>query len=99
MGTGEGVAHRFGAHAASADNICPENVIRIVSPFPAGGPTDVAARMLAEMGIRIVPIEEDEGNVDRYVLSKRLAIERRTGARILSELAEPRRMPVGTEKD
>ena len=42
---------------------------------PKGRP----ARMLAEMGIRIVPIVEDEGNVDRYILSKRLAIERRTG--------------------
>jgi len=28
--------------------LCPENVIRIVSPFPAGGPTDVAARVIAE---------------------------------------------------
>jgi tripartite-type tricarboxylate transporter receptor subunit TctC len=31
-----------------AQHVCPENVVRIVSPFPAGGPTDVAARMLAE---------------------------------------------------
>ena len=35
--------------------------------------------MLAEMGMAIIPIVEDEGNVDRYVVSKRLAIERRTG--------------------
>ena len=34
--------------AALSQPLCPENVIRIVSPFPAGGPTDVAARMLAE---------------------------------------------------
>lgn len=39
--------------------------------------------MLAEMGITIFPIEEDEGNVDRYVISKRLAIERRTGSSFL----------------
>jgi len=32
------------------------------------------------MGISVIPIAEDEGNVDRYVLSKRLAVERRTGS-------------------
>jgi tripartite-type tricarboxylate transporter receptor subunit TctC len=31
-----------------AENVCPESVVRIVAPFPAGGPTDVAARILAE---------------------------------------------------
>ena len=41
------------------------------------------ATMLAEMGVTIVPIEEDEGNVDRYVLSKRVAVERRTGSSFL----------------
>jgi tripartite-type tricarboxylate transporter receptor subunit TctC len=33
---------------AGAENICPEAVVRLVSPFPAGGPTDVAARIVAE---------------------------------------------------
>jgi ERCC4-type nuclease len=46
------------------------------------------AAMLAEMGIKIVPIEEDEGNVDRYILSKRLAIERRTGSSFLRGIME-----------
>jgi ERCC4-type nuclease len=38
---------------------------------------------LSEMGIAILPIEDFEGNVDRYVLSQRVAIERRTGASFL----------------
>ncbi len=41
------------------------------------------ATILAEMGITILPVVEDEGNVDRYVLSKRLAVERRTGGNFL----------------
>ena len=37
----------------------------------------------------IVPIEEDEGDVDRYVLSKRLAVERRTAASFLNGATIP----------
>ena len=44
--------------------------------------------MMADMGIAIVPIEEDEGNVDRYILSERLAIERRTGSSFLRGIME-----------
>ena len=44
--------------------------------------------MLAEMGITIIPVREDEGNVDRYVLSKRLVIERRTGSSFLRGIME-----------
>jgi tripartite-type tricarboxylate transporter receptor subunit TctC len=34
--------------SALAQHVCPENVIRIIVPVPPGGPTDVAARILAE---------------------------------------------------
>jgi ERCC4-type nuclease len=54
-------------------------ILTIAATKPRGRP----ARMLAEMGVAVVPVEEDEGNVDRYVVSKRLAIERRTGASFL----------------
>ena len=43
-------------------------------------PRQKIARLLAELGIQIRPIEEDEGNVDRYLISEGLAIERRTGS-------------------
>ena len=46
-------------------------------------PNRKPAALLSQMGISVVPIEADEGNVDRYVLSKRLAIERRTGGGFL----------------
>ncbi len=46
------------------------------------------AAMLAEKGINITPVEEDEGNVDRYIISKRLAIERRTGSSFLRGIME-----------
>ncbi|MEK7398539.1 MAG: ERCC4 domain-containing protein [Candidatus Poribacteria bacterium] len=48
--------------------------ISVTKPF--GKP----AAMLAEMDINIIPIEEDEGNVDRYIISNRLAIDRWTGS-------------------
>jgi ERCC4-type nuclease len=51
-------------------------------------PRGKIAQGLAEMGIRVVPIVEDEGNVDRYVLSKRLAVERRTGGGFLKGIME-----------
>ncbi len=60
------------------------SVLTISATKPKGKP----AAMLAEAGINIVPIEEDEGNVDRYVISKRLAIERRTGSSFLRGIME-----------
>jgi len=60
------------------------SVLAISTTKPKGKP----ANLLAEMGITIVPIEEDEGNVDRYILSERLAIERRTGSSFLRGIME-----------
>ena len=51
-------------------------------------PRGRVARTLAEMGVRIAPIVEDEGNVDRYVLSKRLVVERRTGGGFLKGIMD-----------
>ena len=51
-------------------------------------PRGKVARLLAEQGVQIVPITEDEGNVDRYVLSKRLVLERRTGGGFLKGIME-----------
>lgn len=53
--------------------------LQIFATKPKGKP----AAMLAEKGITIQPIVEDEGNVDRYLLSPRLAVERRTGGTFL----------------
>ena len=38
------------------------------------------AKLLAEMGIAVEPLALDEGNVDRYVLSETVAIDRRTAS-------------------
>jgi ERCC4-type nuclease len=46
------------------------------------------AIMLGDMGINIIPIEEDEGDVDRYVISSRLAIERRMGSSFLQGIVD-----------
>jgi len=46
------------------------------------------AIMLGDMGINIIPIEEDEGDVDRYIISSRLAIERRTGSNFLQGIID-----------
>jgi ERCC4-type nuclease len=51
---------------------------------PAGRP----ARLLAEMGLQVLPIEEHEENVDRYLLSRRVAVERRTGSGFLRGIME-----------
>lgn len=51
-------------------------------------PKGKVAKGLADKGIQIIPITEDEGNVDRYVLSKRLVIERRTGGGFLKGIME-----------
>ena len=46
---------------------------------PRGKP----AALLASLGTIVRPIEEVESNLDRYILSKRLVVERRTGTSLL----------------
>ena len=58
--------------------------ITVTATKPFGRP----ARMLAEQGIRIAAAPEDEGNVDRYALSRRLVLERRTGSSFLRGIME-----------
>lgn len=54
----------------------------------ASKPRGKPASLLSEMGISIIPIEADEGNVDRYIISKRLAIDRRTGSSFLNGIMD-----------
>lgn len=51
-------------------------------------PRGKIAKMLVDAGLQVVPIREDEGNVDRYVLSKRLVVERRTGGGFIKGIME-----------
>ena len=51
---------------------------------PKGKP----ARALANLGVCICAIEDDHGNVDRYILSDRLAIERRDGTTLLQGITD-----------
>ena len=50
---------------------------------PAGAP----ALRLAQMGLAVLPLDEDE-STDRYLLSQRLAVDRRTAATLLSGIAD-----------
>jgi len=58
--------------------------LTISATKPQGKP----AAMLAGIGIGIVPVVEDEGDVDRYILSKRVAVERRTGSGFLKGIMD-----------
>ncbi len=51
-------------------------------------PSGKLARALAHLGVCIRAIEDDHGNVDRYILSDRLAIERRDGAGLLQGITD-----------
>jgi Fanconi anemia group M protein len=43
-------------------------------------PESQISRMLSEAGVKLLPLAEDHDDVDRYIVSERLAIERRTGS-------------------
>jgi ERCC4-type nuclease len=58
--------------------------MRISTTKPRAKP----ALMLAEKGVEIIPIEADEGPVERYILSRRLAVERRTGSGFLRGIVD-----------
>ena len=64
-----------------------EKGLKLLS-IAATKPKGKVAGMLAEAGVNICPIEEDEGNVDCYVLSDRLAVERRTGSTFLQGIQD-----------
>ena len=51
-------------------------------------PDGQLAQYLATHGMTIVPILEDEGDVDRYVVSSRLAVERRTSSTFLAGIMD-----------
>jgi len=51
-------------------------------------PQGKIARQLAKLGIAIQPIEEDEGNVDRFLIDQHLAVECRTGSSFLKGIME-----------
>jgi len=57
----------------------------VVQATKPGGQT---ARELAGRGIQIVPVLEDEGDVERFIVSKRLAVDRRTGHRFLNGIMD-----------
>ncbi len=67
----------------------PQSNVDLSTVFvSATKPRGKPAELLAGMGINIVPIKEDEGDVDRYVISKRIAVERRTGGGFLKGIME-----------
>jgi len=51
---------------------------------PSGAPS----LSLAAMGVDVRTLEEDEGNVDRYVLSSQVAVERRAGATFIQGIED-----------
>jgi len=50
-------------------------------------PRSKLARKLKNLGMNLEPLDE-EGNIDRYVISKRLVIERRTGSSLLQGIMD-----------
>jgi len=51
-------------------------------------PRSQAGRLLADQGLQIVPIAEDEGNVERFIISDALAVDRRTGSSLLNGIMD-----------
>lgn len=51
-------------------------------------PRGPIAQALRTLGVQVVSIQDDEGNVDRFVISRRLVIERRTSGAFLKGIMD-----------
>jgi ERCC4-type nuclease len=71
------------APAAAEINPYPISAYPASLSIAATQPAGKTAQKLAELAIAVVPIAEDEGDIERYVLSERVAVDRRTGSGLL----------------
>ena len=60
----------------------PEVAVRVTKPRSA------VARKLAALGVTVQPVRDDLGNVDRFFISKRLVIERRSAGAFLNGIMD-----------
>ena len=67
----------------------PEKTVDLTSlTVQVTKPRGQPARRLADQGLRIVPVVEDEGDMERFVISERLAVDRRTRSSFLNGILD-----------